>query len=107
MDKIKITREQQYKIQEWLNERSKRIAKENNVAKKSELHVQYTAVLKFIQDNQGEVVYCHKHSHKVRLNSLPTQLDLKNINPSEFCGLFTMLQYAQIIKEISLGGEAA
>ena len=28
MDKVKITREQQYKLQEWLNEKSKKIAKE-------------------------------------------------------------------------------
>ena len=85
MDKVKITREQQYNIQNWLNERSRRIAKESDVAKKTELHVQYTAVLKFIQEYNGEVIYSAKHCHKVKLESLPKEISFKK---TPHCGVF-------------------
>lgn len=103
-ERVKITREQQYKMQEWLNLQSKKIAKESNVQRKNELNLRYVGVLLFIEEQGGEVVYSAKHSHKLRFNSVPKYINLGALTGQQLMGIISFLKTGGVFIEINTGG---
>lgn len=106
-ERVKITKEQQYIMANWLNLQSKKIAKETNIQKKSELNLQYVGVLIFIEEQGGEVVYSAKHSHKLRLDSVPKNINLNLgvLTGHQLMGIIAFLQSGDVEIEIKTGGK--
>lgn len=106
MDKIPVTKEQQVLLQNWLNKRSKKIAKETSTIEKNKLNTQYVGVIKFVESVGGEIIYSSKHNHKMKLDYLPEQLNFRNIGIDQdlqILGVLMFLSSAEIILKINLG----
>jgi len=84
---VEIPKENQIKLGEWLEAKSKEVASQTENALRVRANSKYTGVIKFIDKVGGKVLYKPPHTHIVTLKEIPREISLDGYSTYQTQGL--------------------